>query len=89
MKQTKRQRVEIHWHDILSDSSWVDSDKAEAVRPVDVISTGYIINDTDEHIVLAHSMIEKPGQKSSDYTVIPWGCVQTIWRLKRNGIYAE
>ena len=86
---TQLPRVEIHWQDIVSDSSWVESEKVANATPVDVVSVGYIVKETDEHIVIAHSMIEKADQKSSDYTVIPWGCVRKMWNMKRNGIYAE
>jgi len=86
---SNRQRVEIHWHDILSDSDWIDDAKVRAVKPVDVVTVGYIVEDTGAHVTVAHSMIESKDEKSSDYTSIPWGCIQKMWKLKRNGVYAE
>lgn len=86
---TKRQRVEIHWHDIFTDSSWVEDARVIKADPIDVISIGYIMNEDGDRIVLSHSMIERADEKSSDYTVIPRGCIQSMWKLKRNGTYTK
>lgn len=70
--------VEIEWLDIITQSGWsVMKDVLEA-EPIQCKTIGYLVAERETHITVAHSL--QPD--SSDYTVIPLGCVKNIRKIE-------
>ena len=72
------QASRVVWLDIQSwQETWAELDQAQELRPIEMVSHGYIITDEDSHIVLA-------GTASSDWAcfgdlnAIPRGCIVSI-----------
>jgi hypothetical protein len=68
----------VVWLDIQSwQETWAEPEEAKALTPIEMVSHGYILSDTNSHIVLA-------GTAASDHScygdlnAIPRGCILSI-----------
>jgi len=89
MKPRKKQHklntlLEIVWEDIVSDSSWLDEEKAKVFPLPICMDVGYYLCHDKKAIRLSSSIISKDKDRS--VTVIPWSVIKTITKLKRTGV---
>lgn len=69
------QLVRICWHDATSfDKTWKQKKAAKKLSLCEVISTGYLVQVTDEFISIAQSYDE--DNHYWDFLNVPWGMVQ-------------
>lgn len=76
--------VLIEWGDIKTESNWIPLSNVRGMEPVICHTVGFLI-DTDrdrKRFIVAHTLNELDD---SDRTLIPFGVVRSIKRLKRNG----
>lgn len=76
----KGDRVEVIWEDIISDSSWVDDEKAAKAKTCTCHTVGYYINRSKWLFRLSHCY-NADKQRSVD--VIPRGCITAVNKLER------
>lgn len=69
----KATRAAITWRDPYGDSSWLTLTEARKLRPVTVVTHGWILNNTTDLLIVAASRSSDGGW--SDVTAIPKGCV--------------
>ncbi len=93
---TRLPRVLVIWRDIVSDPEWRDAADAARADCALCETVGFLLR-ADPYkgvIIVGHSVSEIPGNGNggtkrgsyqSDTTVIPWGAVEAIYRLKRAG----
>ena len=66
--------VEVHWVDAWIGTEDMKMKKAKKLKPVARSTTGYLVDDTKDWIVLSTDKFKK-GKEISAPMVIPWGCV--------------
>ena len=80
MKHKLNSPIEVEWIDIVSDSSWLKEDKAKIEPAIQCKTIGYFLNSDKEVLRLSHSYQLK--DKERDVSVIPWGVIKKIRKLK-------
>lgn len=88
MKRKKLERgelVEIFWFDTESVPTWTNISELKNLRPPLCTTVGYYQechkeNKKIQWIIVAHNMHD--GGQQCDYTVIPYGCIQRIEKIK-------
>lgn len=72
-------RVTVCWLDAFSEDGWVDHDDAEVVARHEVVTTGWIIREDVEYVVVAGTVSPDPRRRGnwqvSGAMGIPKGCV--------------
>lgn len=80
MKYKLNEILEVSWSDIVSDSSWLAEDKAKNHLPVKCIDIGYFTS--QDRTVLRISSSYQPEGKDRNVTVIPFGVIKKIRKIK-------
>lgn len=73
--------IEVEWIDIQSDSAWTTEIKAQTAKAPKCKSVGYVINSDKEILRISHT-IQVSQDKDRDVTVIPWGCIRKMRKIK-------
>lgn len=72
------QASRVVWLDIQSwQETWAELEQAQELKPIEMVSYGYIITDEDSHIVLAGTA-SKDWTCCGDLNAIPRGCIVSI-----------
>lgn len=72
------QASRVVWFDIQSwQETWAELEQAQELKPIEMVSYGYIITDEDSHIVLAGTA-SKDWTCFGDLNAIPRGCIVSI-----------
>jgi len=76
--------VEVEWIDAHYEGGWKPKIALEdAVRKdLKIVTLGYLIEDTDDRIILTHG-IDGEGEQYQGYYLIPKGCVLNIKEIKK------
>lgn len=75
-------RVEIKFHDPFSlpDASWLPREKILGITPAVCLLVGYVIEETNEHFVVA-AMVHEEVDDVSMVSCVPKGCVVKLTEL--------
>lgn len=73
--------LEVIWADIIEDSGWLKLSEAKDHNACDCKSVGYFLNG-DKKVLRMSSSIQFSHNNERSVTVIPWGCIEKIRRLK-------
>lgn len=73
--------VKISWIDSSSVGGWHDGKK---LAPAHVATIGFVVDNSREHISITSSMALDCRSWAMDPLTIPWGCIQSIARLRAN-----
>lgn len=72
----------VVWIDsCASNVSWSFKDEIQEVEPIEIVSYGVLVKESDEYIVLAQNFGTNPRQVCNLMT-IPKGCVKKIMNLE-------
>ena len=78
--------VQVRWIDIASyDGAWMDLGEAKEFKPSVIVTCGWILTHTDEHITLASSLSEDKEVVGS-VNAIPKGVVLSITPVTLQGL---
>jgi len=77
-KFPKYTKLLIVWTDIISDSSWHGVEDIEKAQAIQVQTLGFFLQNKMKDLKVAHTIAD---DGDSDYTIIPWACVQKIEEL--------
>lgn len=78
-KFAKYEMLLVEWDDIYSDPAWRSD--ANTVDTAKVLTIGFYLDNKGRKLRIAHSLC---SDGDSDVTVIPFGCVSKIDKLKVN-----
>lgn len=68
--------VMVHWKDIHSASNpWIDCSDAAAMKPIPMITVGWILEDRPDCIVVAGTRSNDDSSLAGDVNCIPKGCI--------------
>jgi len=67
--------LKILWKDITSDPSWHSKEGLDKAEATSVVSVGMFLANHKGELKICHDVAE---DGSSDYQVIPWGCIDKI-----------
>ena len=71
----------ILWKDIQScDEPWVDLKEAKEMKPVEMKTVGYILEQTEDCVVIASTLCQD-GESVGSVNAIPMGTVVSIEKL--------
>lgn len=70
--------LKIWWDDILSDSEWHTKDFVDKAKAEPIVSVGFFLAHKNKELKICHDVAE---DGSSDYQVIPVGCITKIVEL--------
>lgn len=78
-KFPKYTQLLVTWLDIISDSSWHNKSEIEKAQAMRVQTLGFFLQNKRKDLKIAHSITD---DGDSDYTVIPWACVDSIKEIR-------
>jgi hypothetical protein len=75
--------IEVHWVDAWIDTGDVSIKKAKKLKPIERYTVGYLVEETDECIILSTDYFPKKGRTKevSATMVIPMGWVKS-WEIQ-------
>jgi hypothetical protein len=75
--------VEVYWVDAWIDTGDVSLSKAKKAKPIERYTVGYLIEETDESIILSTDYFPKKGRTKevSALMVIPMGWIKS-WEIQ-------
>lgn len=73
-----KQAVYVLWKDITTDGDWLD--ELKGLEPIDVVTLGFIVEEKDDHIVVAQTISADEG--GFGRVAIPKILINDIWKLK-------
>ena len=50
--------LQVTWHDIISDSSWLTKDEIDAAKTIEIKTVGYFLQNKKNELKVAHSITE-------------------------------
>jgi hypothetical protein len=72
--------VEVRWDDASIETDDFSRKNARKTKPVDRWTTGYLIEETDDCLVLATDYyVKKKGEEFAGKLIIPWGVITEYW----------
>ena len=83
--EVKYKLVACYWHDILSLADWCDVEDVSKRSPVLCVTTGWIIYDTPESIIITNELNTVRGNvvdQVGNTTSIPKGCIVKMKTLR-------
>ncbi len=75
----RQRRVTVHWVDSCSFRGWVDEEDAPERRPIQCVTTGYLLRRTDGHVEIAQNLGE--NDTMGEVMVIPTRNITRVERL--------
>ena len=82
--------VLVHWMDITSfELPWASKDEASDLAPTQMWSSGVILKDTPDYLVLAGTVDPCGDGSYGNVNAIPKGCIKSIRVLREQGHYEE
>lgn len=72
--------VEVRWIDADIDTDDFKPGDESTNKPVDRWTTGYLVEETEETLVLATDYYVNPEGYYAARMRIPWGCITEYWR---------
>ena len=87
--------VEVTWLDAWSEQDDVTIEALEGLKPITRHNIGYLIQETEDVIILAAGISEKTAKSAdmhakdtfTERILIPRGTIQQIWILDKGHIY--
>lgn len=73
--------VEIKWYDAWVSTEDISIKKAKKLKPVVRSTTGYLVNDCEDWVVLSTDKFQK-GKEISSPMVIPKGMILEYWEYE-------
>lgn len=79
-KFPKFTKLLITWQDIKSNCRWIDIDDiVKNEKPAVIKTLGFFLSNKKRVLTVGHNVSD---DNDSDFTVIPWGCIQDIKELE-------
>lgn len=71
--------LKIWWNDIISNSAWCSKEGVDKAHSEPINSVGFFLANKNKELKICHDIAE---DGSSDYQVIPVGCITKIIELQ-------
>ena len=74
--------VEIVWGDAWIGTHDISIKRAKRLKPVTRRTTGYLVSENDECVVLCTDLYDKHPKTVNAPMVIPWGWIYEYWQYE-------